>query len=507
MFPKIKRTIQRPVENERGSLIILSYFVIVVLLGLGAAFMALSVNESSTAERQRISTVAFHVTEAGMERALYELRQDFVNGGTEPSWSDGFINGTEAGPDTANFYPLLEDINFGDGSYTVKLKNVSGSGDDVWACSEGAVEDVSRRLLTYVRMVDVSPWDYAIFAGSGASGTMVNGNVDIRGSVLILGDGLAPGDYAIDLGGTAEIVGNNYNGVPAELLAKVPALPTTVVNGETVDTLNAVLRVKKGRVGLSGSSAVGQPDQAGNTVKETVDAVYVTDGWGGNQGAAQVYSDNGTAAAYDLGDAVTFPSLGDPYPGYASYQDYLQNNALVLTTELSNIQPDSIIPEISSAHGSVSKTAGGPLVVSGIIYVDGNNNVAFNKQGSAKTINYEGKGSILVTGNVNINANLLTAGDDSFPVNNLGIMTPNNIVFNEAQINVMGVFYAEDNVIVQKQTNIMGTIVSNFFDVGTNVPAIFQVPAVKDNLPPGMIGADNRWYMVVAWLKSSQPCD
>ena len=81
-------------------------------------------------------------------------------------------------------------------------------------------------------------------------------------------------------------------------------------------------------------------------------------------------------------------------------------------------------------------------------------------------------------------------------------MTPNDIDFNEAQIDVMGAFYAENQVIVQKQTDIIGTIVSNYFNMGTNVPAIFQVPELSSNLPPGMIGADARWYMVVGWFKS-----
>jgi hypothetical protein len=81
-------------------------------------------------------------------------------------------------------------------------------------------------------------------------------------------------------------------------------------------------------------------------------------------------------------------------------------------------------------------------------------------------------------------------------------MTPTTIGFNEAQINVMGLFYAEDTVTVAKQTDIMGTIVSNYFDMGTNVPAIYQVPATMTNLPPGLIGTEGAYSMkVVAWMR------
>ena len=81
-------------------------------------------------------------------------------------------------------------------------------------------------------------------------------------------------------------------------------------------------------------------------------------------------------------------------------------------------------------------------------------------------------------------------------------MTPNQIGFNEANIDVMGLFYAESQIVVQKQTTIVGTIVSNYFNVGTNVPKIFQVPSTMTHLPPGMIGQTSSWSMkVVSWQK------
>ena len=48
----------------------------------------------------------------------------------------------------------------------------------------------------------------------------------------------------------------------------------------------------------------------------------------------------------------------------------------------------------------------------------------------------------------------------------------------------------------------MGTMASNDFDMGTNVPAISQVPETVDHLPPGMIGADsNRALKVISRQK------
>ena len=113
-----------------------------------------------------------------------------------------------------------------------------------------------------------------------------------------------------------------------------------------------------------------------------------------------------------------------------------------------------------------------------------------------------GTGSLLVTGNAQIDTDLITSGSSSYPTNIVGIMTPNDIGFNEASIDVMGLFYSEGSVVAQKQTNIMGTIISNYFDMGTNVPSIYQVPEAAENLPAGMIAQDPVWMIkVISWQK------
>ncbi len=488
-------------SDQRGSALLIAYFVILVLLGIGASFALLAASEVKTAERQRLSAVAFHLAEAGIEQGLSDLRQDFVANGTLTSWVDGNIHGYAIGPNTGSYYTIpYAYTSLNGGTYTVELKNAAGASGDIWVRSTGLINGVSQTITVYVRLSSASPWNYAIFAGSGASGAMVNGNVDIRGSVLILGSGLNPGDLAIDLGGTAEFVGNNYRTLAASLRAKVPALPTTVIGGQTVETLNAKLHVKRGIIGLSGSSSVGEANVSGNAYKETADGIFVNDGFGGNKGAANVFSDNGTTNGYDLGDAVVFPRLSEPYMGYATYQQYLHDNALVLTNQLSNISSTSSF-NYSNANGSISMDGAGNLTISGIVYVDGGNSVNFIDRG--KTVNYTGKGSILSTGNVQVDLNLLTKGNNSFPNNNIGFMTPNDITLGTtAQMDVMGLFYAEKKITCSKQTDVVGTFVSNYFDMGTNVPAIYQVPEVINNLPPGMIGGNTLWYTVVGWIKS-----
>lgn len=67
--------------------------------------------------------------------------------------------------------------------------------------------------------------------------------------------------------------------------------------------------------------------------------------------------------------------------------------------------------------------------------------------------------------------------------------TGNLTVGSLSQLQLMGAFYAQQKIVSSKQTITMGTFVSNYFDMGTNVPDIYQVPSLPDHLPEGMIGA------------------
>jgi hypothetical protein len=66
----------------------------------------------------------------------------------------------------------------------------------------------------------------------------------------------------------------------------------------------------------------------------------------------------------------------------------------------------------------------------------------------------------------------------------------------DSQLNMIGAFYAEDEIISGKQNEIAGSFVSNYFNMGSQVPKLYQVPSLATNLPPGMIGGENVYKMV-----------
>ena len=406
--------------------------------------------------------------------------------------------------------------------------------------------DTERTVEAVYDGTDVNVWRNAIFAGAGQAGGVIAGNTSIHGSVHLLGENLAGGGVALaamDLTGSS-LIHNNYAGMPATLSSRIPAIPTSMFGGQNIGSLDAKLRVKRGRVGMSGSSEIGQTNSTGNTIKETMDGTYVSEGWTGNSVSSDgergdpshVYSDNGWDEEYDLGDKVKLPVLiddwRDPVTGartinpatgtYYTHQDYFNQVLLAvptnpndgvftgnitLSTTGNSFYWNATTNTLITGTGANTATPGvnddyikfdsstDVLRVNGQVRVNGN--ISLTGSGNQKSISYSGRAALLVYGTSNIDTSLVTCNNgvktntaNSFPANNiLGLMSTGKMTVGaSSQLDIMGAFYSATEIATAKQTNVVGTFVSQYFNMGSQVPSIFQVPALAENLPVGMIG-------------------
>ncbi len=536
-------------RNEEGmALLVATIFVAIAILMLSALSMRV-VQQNSQSLQYKFYNDAFTGVESAVAESWVELErgQDGMIGlGTwvPPVGAVGRVLPTfdDSGilPEMSTTQPTVE--------YMAYADDWSSNGED--DDGDGTVDDIgenftytvygyarnrgiTRNVQVVLKGFDVNVWRNAIFAGAGQSGGLINGNVSIHGSVHLLGDNVVDGNAvlsAIDLSGTS-LIHNNYVGLPADLAVRIPALDTVLFDGEMVETLAAKLRVKHGLVGMSGNSEIGEPNVSGNTIKETMDATYVSDGWTGTSvdddgsrgDPTNVWSDNGWDDSYDLGDKIPMPYLnsdyrelgtgntyvnpatlanythseyfeqvlaGTPYSGdmtIQANQDFYYNATRPTDTDPNNrLATDSYI---------LFDAASNRMEVNGQIQVDGSLTIT-RGGGNDKSIDYTGRAAILAKGDVTLDTDLLAVNSNgttanSFPANNiLGIMAEQDLnVGSLSQLTLMGAFYAQGTVTSSKQTTTVGTIVGTYFDMGTNVPEIYQVPELADNLPLGMIGA------------------
>ncbi len=535
-------------HNEGIALLVATIFVAIAVLVLGAlATRVVQQNHQTTQYR------LFNETFTGIEAALAQSWVEIESGQDGHiglgAWSLPAVGSTvtlpsfddeDVSPQTSPTQSTVEYMAYADNWST------NGIDDDGDGTVDGIEElqsytifamannrGITRTAEVVIKGWDVNVWRNAIFAGAGQAGGLVNGNVSIHGSVHLLGQNLVPGQpaiSAIDLSGTS-LIHNNYVGLDAGLASRVPALPTRIFNGETVETLNAKLRVRNGLVAMSGNSEIGEPDIAGNVLKETMDGVYVSDGYTGTSvnddgdrgDPTALWSDNGWDEEYDLGSKVPMPFLTDEYREKDTGNTYLNPATLVNYTHedyfeevltgtpyagdmtiaantdfyYNATRPSETDPSLRLPTDDyiLFNAATNVMELNGQIQIDGNLTIT-RGGGNDKTIHYTGRAALLVHGSAVLDTDLLSRNADgttanSFPVNNFfGIMCEQDLAVGTlSQLQLMGAFYAQGTVSSVKQTTILGTFVGSYFDMGTNVPDIYQVPELADNLPLGMIGA------------------
>ena len=532
---------RRTLKSNKGTALVTGLIVMMMVSMFGIAYVTLTSTNLIRAGREERRATTFHLAEAGLEYVIAQIiSQAETNGGVITA-------------QTYNTAPLLSSLRSGASGSVVVTPEASNTHATI--TSMATYRGITERIRVRLRIRNVNVWNNAIFAGIGQAGRGINGNVDIRGSVHILGEGdpfsdlngnglwdpaesfvdpngngvFEPGlgetftdsdgngvwspaepyqdnnlngvydppltatELASDMSGNANI-GNNYSGIPAGLQAKIPALVPSVYGGDTVRTLDAELRVKHGRVNVSGTATVGDPNVPGNAFKETVDGCYVTDGYGGNQGTNNVYSDNGTTTGYDLGDRIPFPGLFDEYTDpdtgttYSTHENYLLATSLLVPVP----KIDNTVASFSYTDGTNSFSwdkAANTLTISGIVRINGN----LDLSAKGTTVNYSGRGTLFVNGSIYVHGSVMPVA--TFPATDvMGCIAKYDIEFatggGEAQLMGAGAWYAQRKIKSAKQNQFAGTYVANYFDMGTNVPSIYQVPALAQNMPPGMPGGD-----------------
>jgi hypothetical protein len=90
-----------------------------------------------------------------------------------------------------------------------------------------------------------------------------------------------------------------------------------------------------------------------------------------------------------------------------------------------------------------------------------------------------------------INTHVLSR--DQFPTNDvMGFLSTHDLYIGTgdgaAQLDIIGALFAQYKIQNAKQNQLAGAMVSNYFEVD-DVPHMYFVPSILDNLPPGMPGS------------------
>lgn len=161
--------------TKKAMVLVLACIVAVVLLILGAAILARSVSENYLAQRNLEITQAFWLAEAGINRAVKELRADFSTSAATAKWGGSLAN---VG-----------------GEYSVDLGSLSGSSRTVTAYGfipTLASPRITRRLQVTISMpTPTNFYDYAVYSAINISGGS-SANSTVIGDVIFGGSNSYP---------------------------------------------------------------------------------------------------------------------------------------------------------------------------------------------------------------------------------------------------------------------------------------------------------------------------
>jgi hypothetical protein len=314
-------------------------------------------------------------------------------------------------------------------------------------------------------------------------------------------------------------------------------------------TLDAEIRVKEGQIEMnSGAARAGNgtadvdvdlnPIPAG--IKRRIDGTYTEYGYAGSFGDQYVYSDNGLYAKYDLPADfnIPFPSLTGPSPDVccANYEAWLDANSwdplplvVLMAPDATNgtdltIDKDTQFFDLVDGMGNrlawepVSQT----LTVEGIIRIPGS--ITLGRSGGPDKLNpaipityttgptggtlYAKKAGANWSDpgtagahedSIMIYHSLLPAG--VFPTGDTrGLIAKDRIIMDTAGVNVAAAVFAENQVKLKKQLQVVGSIVTRYFDIGAQVPHVYQMPNLVKYLPPGMPGGQTyNFVKILSW--------
>ena len=194
--------IRQNLNRRSGSALITSVIVLMMVSILGMAYVSLTLTNLSRAHTDQKRAVAFNLAEAGVEHAIAQVIEAAEANG-------GHIEVMDY-DDTA----VVDDMVDGSTGHCTVTPD-AGNDHQATITASASYRQLTETVRVRISVGSHGIWDNAIFAGIGQAGRGINGNVDIRGSVHILGEG----DPFSDLNGNgvwdgAEVfVDSNHNGI------------------------------------------------------------------------------------------------------------------------------------------------------------------------------------------------------------------------------------------------------------------------------------------------------
>ncbi len=195
-------------QNQKGVVFIITFLILGVLLLLGSYFLTFTLTESKISKSQEAGARAYYLTEAGINEAIWKLKNDDTTADGDAAWKSDFINpGKNPYPD-GTYWTATFSRSFGTGSYTVTIQNSILARGEIISISTVPLpggKTAQRVVKTTAFKALAGPTEDGAFFSGGSSE-----NINIKYSRLRVNEGNVFSNHNLDIkgGSTVEVYDN-----------------------------------------------------------------------------------------------------------------------------------------------------------------------------------------------------------------------------------------------------------------------------------------------------------
>ncbi|MBM7556893.1 pilus assembly PilX N-terminal domain-containing protein [Halanaerobacter jeridensis] len=151
-------------QEERGSVVAVALIVIAAFTTIIGGLSSVTISEMRSVRSEIEETKAFYAAEAGIEKAIYDLKEDNLDSG---DWNKVESNHYEIADQTIS---ASSGVN-----YSVTIKKLSGAEDVYEILATGNGNDLEKKIVTHVKYNDM-------FTKPITSGGTINSSFTLSGS-------------------------------------------------------------------------------------------------------------------------------------------------------------------------------------------------------------------------------------------------------------------------------------------------------------------------------------
>jgi Tfp pilus assembly protein PilX len=510
---------------SRGVALVATLGILLVVGLLVLASAVTGIIDRTVSANQHRSNAAYYVAQTGLDvyktaifRNLVDLYHETGDNWCENPLSGGITDGDgvvvlplASGPDDDDSW--TEWMDSGQGRYRVRLYLTD---QYLVLTSQGEVADgrSTVQLVAHAGGGPGSAWDNAILARGRTPGSRaINGNVIVYGSVHIV-EGHIDVDGTFAISGTAGVF-NDYTGKDSAANSNIVADIDSIV--DTNVDLCARVKIAKGNIYLE-SGAV----QLGTNV-ESIYSIHLGDGFVCNQkesdgscrprNVVENHHDSSSVyLRYPEGPGINSPydpfDMDLPIVNQAAFDRSFKTTSFdesagvwvpvtgcewlydgdgnVTLPPLDPTATSSLCGDADSSVQWMGTADGGYLAIAGDVNVN-SGDLLVNGE-----LLYSGTGTLLVGANLDdADARVMFGEHGSVrPVDDLtylntsslGLLTTGDMAVGATAANdpFAALLYAKGTFSAEKQIIVVGAVVAEDFDLGTNVPKIAYHPGVRD---------------------------